>query len=163
MFPTRCPIMNTLPVNELGSVPQQTCLFFVQCFCRLNTHDLTAGIQIPMTIMTTIDTNVIACTIRKRVTVTTGIVSVSKSIKARFRLMTAAGTVASINNKTPSPISKLLRFARVDPKASRSPISERRCCVRIQNVPITPIRMFNKKKPKAAIRVSHHFIFPLLR
>lgn len=41
MFPTRCPIMNTLPVNELGSVPQQTCLFFVQCFCRLNTHDLT--------------------------------------------------------------------------------------------------------------------------
>lgn len=23
MFPTKCPIMNTLPVNELGSVPQQ--------------------------------------------------------------------------------------------------------------------------------------------
>ena len=164
MFPTRCPIMNTLPVNELGSVPQQTCLFFVQCFCRLNAHDLTGRVCKPrLTIMTTIDTNVIACTIRKRVTVTTGIVSVSKSIKARFRLMTAAGTAASINNKTPSPISKLLRFARVDPKASRSPISERRCCVRIQNVPITPIRMFSKKKPKAAIRVFTSFIFPLLR
>lgn len=96
MFPTKCPIMNTLPVNELGSVPQQTCLFFVQCFCRLNAHDLTGRYTNPdddhdnyrhkrhsLHNQETGDGNN-----RHRIG--------RKSIKARFRLMTAAGTVASI-------------------------------------------------------------------
>ena len=44
------------------------------------------------------------------------------------------------------------------PSASRNATSLRRCCVRNQNVPITPKKIFNSRKPSTQSCVFHSFI-----
>lgn len=111
----------------------------------------------PTIIINAISNHVSIAAIRNRSTVNCILLISTNSAIPTLKAIINAGMAATVKSNMPSPIKRRKMPRRLDPIAIRNATSRRRCCVRNQNVPITPKKIFSIRKNRMQ-KLCLHFV-----